>query len=158
MAAHFRLEVNQQSKLLYSGELNGPVELGRQKELLPHKSSLEPPFVPRVISPDEKKEDSKDGFAPTTAWSRVPIALRDENRISRRHVLVEPVGNDRVRCQEYQHQQHAAAADGQRCAPGRQRRADRSMLIHGLESDHSRRGRIGPGPAKSRRADDGPWI
>jgi adenylate cyclase len=97
VAAHFRLEVNQQSKLLYSGELTGPVELGRQKELLAPKSSLETPFFPRVISPEEKKDDAKDGLPPTEAWSRVPIALRDENRISRRHVLVEPLGGDRVR-------------------------------------------------------------
>lgn len=75
MTATLRFEVYQQGRRLYAAQFNGPLELGRQQ------------------SPEE-------ALFQTTAVAegqRVAVAQLDGSLVSRRHLLIEPTAEDRVR-------------------------------------------------------------
>lgn len=75
MTATLRFEVYQQGRRLHIGQFQGPLELGRQQ------------------SPDEPLfQVSHEAEVP-----RVAVAPLDASMVSRRHMLLEPTAEDRVR-------------------------------------------------------------
>ncbi len=75
MTASLEIRIYEDQQLVYSGEADGPVELGRQSE------GEEGPYVQRPVA---------DG-------RRLVIARLDELSISRKHALVEPMSEGRIR-------------------------------------------------------------
>lgn len=75
MTPTLRFEVYQQGRRLHAGQFQGPMELGRQQ------------------SPEEPLFE----YAQTSDPQRVAIAKVDHAPVSRRHLQLEPVAEDRVR-------------------------------------------------------------
>src|SRR5207237_1149042 len=74
-----KLVIRDADRLLHSGELAGPLELGRQRKDEPSPSAAVPcPFLPG--SP-----------------ARLLLAPTTENNVGRQHVLLEPLDSARVR-------------------------------------------------------------
>jgi adenylate cyclase len=96
MTAQWQLRVYDRQRLIHSADVNGPVELGRQSE------GEEGPFAQR-----------RDG---TT--SRVVIARLDEDAVSRKHLLVEPLTDGRVRLSNLSRKRPVRLSDGSEVAPG----------------------------------------
>ncbi len=75
MVATFKIQVFRKQQLKFSGELDGPVEIGRQQR------SAEPLFVE----------------LPAAGARRLAIAQLGESTISRAHLRIEPIAADRFR-------------------------------------------------------------
>jgi adenylate cyclase len=101
------IRVYEKQKLVFANECTGTVELGRQDD------AGEVPYT---------KQEGKDR-------TRLVIASRDEDSVSRRHVRLEPRGGGRVRLENLSKKVGVILADGRILDPGKACEQDLPTLL-----------------------------
>jgi len=101
MPGALQVQVIDKQQIVYTADFAGAVELGRQidaNESLYSSRLLEQPQWRGALSmlSDEQKRVSEEVLK-TVGLSRAVVASLNEDTISRHHVLLEPLGNNRVR-------------------------------------------------------------
>jgi adenylate cyclase len=94
----WQLRVYERQKLVFSTEVEGPAELGRQT--------------------DDTEEPNSQTRAAAAGRRRVVIARLDEGVISRRHILVEPLAEDRIKLTNLSRKMAIHLPDGSELPPG----------------------------------------
>src|SRR5690242_10474640 len=99
MAEPWQIRVYEKQQLVYSGDLDGPTELGRQGE-----------GTERIFS--RRLEGGR---------CRLVIAGRDEDSVSRKHALLEPLARGRLRVTNLSAKVPIRLQDGDDVRPGQAR-------------------------------------
>ena len=107
------IRVYDQNQPVYTNEIRGRIELGRQENLTPEERL----YSKRVI--DLRRIDIGKGKPPIEKenFTRVIVASKDESNVSRDHAFIEPLGGGRARLENLSSKAEICFSDGSKLAP-----------------------------------------
>jgi adenylate cyclase len=113
MADTLYIRIYDQSQPVYTNEIHGRIELGRQENLTPEERL----YSKRLI--DFRRIDVGKGRPPIEKenFTRVIVASKDESNVSRDHAFIEPLGNGRARLENLSSKAEICLSDGTKLAP-----------------------------------------
>lgn len=107
------IRVYDQNQPVYTNEIRGRIELGRQENLTPEERL----YSKRLI--DLRRIDAGKGKPPIEKenFTRVIVASKDESNVSRDHAFIEPLGGGRARLENLSSKAEICFSDGSKLAP-----------------------------------------